>query len=306
MGRLRIATRESKLARAQTRTVVDMLSSRTSGLEIEVVPIKTLGDRLPAEKRNAVDRKTAFTGDIESLLLSGGADAAVHSMKDLPVALRDGLKIAATPPRGDPRDASNLSPWGRLLDLPPGAAVGTSSLRRKAQLLHLRRDLSAIDLHGNIESRIEKMSGRRLDAIVLASAGLERVSEAHRIAQLFSIEEMVPAAGQGTLAVEIRRGDRETEKVVGKIDDERTRMESECERAFARRIGGDCYVPVGACARLNGSSLTVIGMVASPDGGEVLKRTLTSPSRDAESLGTKLGEEMMQLGGERILRNLAT
>ena len=104
--------------------------------------------------------------------------------------------------------------------------------------------------------------------------------------------------------MEIRRGDRETEKVVGKIDDERTRMESECERAFARRIGGDCYVPVGACARLNGSSLTVIGMVASPDGGEVLKRTLTSPSRDAESLGTKLGEEMMQSRGERILRNL--
>ena len=176
MGRLRIATRESKLARAQTRTVVDMLSSRTSGLEIEVVPIKTLGDRLPAEKRNAVDRKTAFTGDIESLLLSGGADAAVHSMKDLPVALRDGLKIAATPPRGDPRDALISLHGGGLLDLPPGAAVGTSSLRRKAQLLHLRRDLSAIDLHGNIESRIEKMSGRRLDAIVLASAGLERVS----------------------------------------------------------------------------------------------------------------------------------
>ncbi len=306
MGRLRIATRESKLARAQTRTVVDMLSSRTPGLEIEVVPIKTLGDRLPPERRNAVDSKTAFTGDIESLLLSGGADAAVHSMKDLPVELRGGLKIAATPPRGDPRDALISLHGEGLLDLPPRAAVGTSSLRRKAQLLHLRRDLSAIDLHGNIESRIEKMNGRRLDAIVLASAGLERVSEAHRISQLFSIEEMVPAAGQGTLAVEIRRGDREIEKVVAKIDDERTRMESECERAFARRIGGDCYVPVGACARLNSSSLTVLGMIASPDGGEVLKRTLTSPSRDAESLGTKLGEEMMQLGGERILRSFAT
>jgi hydroxymethylbilane synthase len=283
-----------------------MLSGRTSGLEIEVVPIKTLGDRLPPEKRDAVDRKTTFTGDIESLLLSGEVDAAVHSMKDLPVELKGGLKIAATPPRGDPRDALISLHGEGLRDLPPGAAVGTSSVRRKAQLLHLRRDLSAIDLHGNIQSRIEKMKRLRLDAIVLAAAGLERVSEAQRIAQLFSIEEMVPAAGQGTLAVEIRRGDRETEKVVAKIDDERARLESECERAFARRIGGDCYVPVGACARLNGPSLTVIGMIGSPDGGEVLKRTLTSPSRDAESLGTKLGKEMLQLGGEKILRNFAT
>jgi hydroxymethylbilane synthase len=305
LGRLSIATRESRLSRAQTRIVVDMLSSRNSGLEIEVIPIKTLGDRLPPEKRDAVDRKTAFTGDIESLLLSGVVDAAVHSMKDLPVKLKDGLKIAATPPRGDPRDALISLHGEGLRDLPPRAAVGTSSLRRKAQLLNLRRDLSAIDLHGNIQSRIGKMERLRLDAIVLAAAGLERVSEAQRIAQLFSIEEMVPAAVQGTLAVEIRRGDIETEKVVAKIDDERTRLESECERAFARRIGGDCYVPVGACARLNGPSLTVIGMIGSPDGGEVLKRTLTSPAKEAEPLGRKLGEEMLHLGGEKILRSLA-
>lgn len=305
MGRLRIATRESKLARAQTRTVVDMLSSGTSGLEIEVIPIKTLGDRLPPEKRNEVDRKTAFTGDIESLLLSGEVDVAVHSMKDLPVELKAGLTIAATPPRGDPRDALISLHGEGLRDLPPRAAVGTSSLRRKAQLLHLRRDMSAIDLHGNIESRIEKMNRLRLDAIVLAAAGLERVSEAHRVAQLFSIDEMVPAAGQGTLAVEVREGDRDVEKAVAKIDDERTRLESECERAFARRIGGDCYVPVGACARLNGSSLTVTGMIASADGVEMLKKTLTSPSSECESLGKNLGEEMLKLGGERILRSFA-
>lgn len=306
MGKLKIATRGSKLSRAQTQIVVGMLSRRISGLEIEVIPIRTLGDRLPPEKRNAVDGKTAFTGDIETLLLSGEVDAAVHSMKDLPVELRDGLKIAATPPRGDPRDALVSLHGEELRNLPPRAAVGTSSLRRKAQLLNLRQDLSVIDLHGNVESRIEKMNRLRLDAIVLAAAALERISEVQRITQFFSIEEMVPAAGQATLAVEVRKGDGETEKIVAKIDDERTSLESECERAFARKIGGDCYVPVGAYARLNGASLTIAGMIASPDGSEVLKRTLTSPSGEAESLGRKLGEEMLQLGGEEILRSFAS
>jgi hydroxymethylbilane synthase len=304
--RLKIATRGSKLSRAQAQIVVEMLSRRIFGLEVEVIPIKTLGDRLPPEKRNAVDGKTAFTGDIESLLLNGEVDAAVHSMKDLPIALKDGLKIAATPPRGDPRDALISLHGEELRNLPPRAAVGTSSLRRKAQLLNLRRDLSVIDLHGNVESRLEKMDRLQLDAIVLAAAGLERISEAQRIAELFSIEEIVPAAGQATLAVEVRKGDVEIEKFIAKVDDKRTRLESECERAFARRIGGDCYVPVGACARMNGASLTIVGMISSPDGSELLKRTLTSPSRDAESLGRKLGEEMLHLGGEKILRGFAS
>ncbi len=305
MTRLKIGTRGSKLSRAQTQTVVEMLSGRIPGLEIEVIPIKTLGDRLPPEKRSTVDSKTAFTGDIESLLLSGGVDAAVHSMKDLPVELRDGLKIAATPPRGDPRDALISLHGEELRNLPPRATVGTSSLRRKAQLLNLRRDLSVIDLRGNVESRIQEMIRLSLDAIVLAAAGLERISEAQRIAQIFSTEEMVPAAGQATLAVEVRKGDDEIEKIIAKIDDEKTRLESECERAFVLRIGGDCYVPAGACARVNGGSVKIVGMIASPDGSKVLKRTLVSPSRDAESLGRELAEEVLQLGGEKILRSLA-
>jgi hydroxymethylbilane synthase len=282
-----------------------MVSRRYSGLDIEVVRVKTLGDRLPPEKRNTVDGKTAFTGDIDSLLQNGEVDAAVHSLKDLPGELKEGLKIAATPPRGDPRDALISLNGEELRKLPPRATIGTSSLRRKAQLLNLRRDLSVVDFHGNVESRIRKMDLLQLDAIVLAAAGLERISEAQKIAQLFSIDEMVPAPGQATLGVEIRKDDAKTESIIAGIDDKRTRLESECERAFARRIGADCNVPIGACARVTGGSITITGMIASPDGKEILKRALTSTAKDAESVGRKLGQEMLQLGGERILRNSA-
>jgi len=301
---LKIGARGSRLSRAQTQTVVEMLSRREPGLEIVVVPIKTAGDRMPPQKRTAIDGKTAFTGDIESLLLSGEIDAAVHSMKDVSVKLKDGLKIAATPPRGDPRDALISLHGEGLPDLHPGAVVGTSSLRRRAQLLNLRRDLSVVDLHGNVESRIERMDTLRLDAIVLAAAGVERISESRRVSQFFSTEEMVPAAGQATLAVEVREGDKETEKIVAGIDDRKTRLESDCERAFARRVGGDCFVPVGACARMSGESLTVSGMIASTDGRQMIRRTRTSSSTNAESLGAELGDEMLKHGGEEILRSL--
>ncbi len=248
MGRLRIGARGSKLSRAQTQMVVEMLRGRVPGLEVEVVPITTAGDRLPPERRKAVDGKTAFTGDIQSLLLSGKVDAAVHSMKDVSVEPKDGLRIAATPPRGDPRDVL-VSLNGMVLgDLREGATVGTSSLRRKAQLLNLRRDLRVVDLHGNVESRMERMERLHLDAVVLAAAGVDRISESHKISQFFSTEEMVPAVGQATLAVEVREDDVATGRIIAEIDDGKTRAESDCERAFARRVGGDCFVPVGAHA----------------------------------------------------------
>lgn len=304
MGRLRIGARGSKLSRAQTQMVVEMLLERVPGLEIEVVPITTAGDRLPPERRRAVDGKTAFTGDIQSLLLSGEVDAAVHSMKDVSVEPKNGLKIAATPPRGDPRDVLVSVHGVKLGDLRAGAAVGTSSLRRRAQLLNLRRDLTIVDLHGNVESRIERMDRLHLDAVVLAAAGVERISESRRVSQFFSTEEMVPAVGQATLAVEVREGDADTGKIIATIDDRKTGVESRCERAFARRVGGDCFVPVGAYAQLDGGLLTVSGMIASPDGKELLRRTMSSTSNDAEALGRKLGEEMLQQGGEKILRGL--
>ncbi len=259
-----------------------------------------MGDRLPAGKRGETDGKGAFTGDIEALLTKGELDLAVHSLKDLSVELADGLKIGATPLRGDPRDAL-VSPNGeRLSDLPIGASVGTSSIRRKAQLLSLRRDLRILDLHGNVETRVRKMDELHLGGIVLAAAGLDRLSMGERITQRFPVDEIVPSAGQGTIAVEVREGDREIERMVSQINDERTMQSSECERAFARAIGGDCYVPAGAHATLNGRSLTLVGMIASPDGRIVLKRSATS--MDPVELGEALGEELLQLGGAEIIK----
>ena len=303
MAKLRVGARGSRLSRAQTQIVADLLSSRVPGLEIEIVPIKTRGDGVPPEKRD-VDGKTAFTGEIEDLLLSGYVDAAVHSMKDLPVEEREGLIIAATPPRGDPRDALISTGGQDFRGLRKGATLGTSSLRRRAQLLALRSDLTVIDLHGNVETRIRKMVELRLDAVVLAAAGLDRISESARVSHLFSLQEVIPAAGQATLAVQVRRGDSETEKAVASIDDASARREAVCERAFTKRVGGDCFVPVGACARGDGTTLTVSGVIASPDGRELIRRTLTSTSGGPEALGSKLGEEMLSLGGERILRGL--
>jgi hydroxymethylbilane synthase len=304
LRRLRVGTRGSRLALAQTQIVLDLLSREVPGLVAQVQVIKTLGDRLPPEKRGETDGKGAFTEEIESLLLSGNVDLAVHSMKDLSVEVSAGVRIGATPTRGDPRDALVTRGKDVLDDLPKGATLGTSSMRRKAQLLKLRRDLRIVDLHGNVETRISKMGQLGLDGAVLAAVGLDRLSLGRVIAQRFPTDELVPAAGQGTLAVEIRDGDAELEKIVSRINDDGTERATTCERAFARATGGDCYVPVGAYAANNGRSLTLTGMLATPDGSRMLKRTMSAT--DAEGLGETLAREMMQDGGSAILRSAAT
>lgn len=291
------------LALAQTRAVIDLLSQKLPKIETEVVKLRTAGDMLPPEKRGETDGKGAFTGDIEDLLARGELDLAVHSLKDLSVVPRRGLKIGATPPRGDPRDALVSLSGEQLSGLSKGASLGTSSIRRKAQLLMLRRDLRIVDVHGNVETRVRKMTELHLDGVVLAAAGLDRLSLGRRIAQRFSIDQLVPAAGQGTIAVQVRSGDREVEELVSAINDEETMRASECERAFARAIGGDCYVPAGAYASVNGRSLTLVGMIASSDGRAVLKKSATST--DPVALGEVLGNEMLRFGGAEIIKGAA-
>jgi hydroxymethylbilane synthase len=277
-----------------------MLTKEVPGLEAQVQTVKTLGDRLPPDERGETDGKGAFTDDIESLLLRGEVDVAVHSMKDLSIELGAGAMIGATPPRGDPRDALISAEGGQFADLPKEAMVGTSSIRRKAQLLNLRKDIRVVGLSGNVETRIGKMGGMGLHGVVLAAAGLDRLSRSEIITQRFSTDEVVPAAGQGTLAVEIRVGDTELDRLVSRINDDDAMRASRCERAFARAIGGDCYVPAGAYAAPKGRSLMLTGMIASPDGRQLLKRTMTAT--DAEGLGKALAQEMLQLGGAAILR----
>lgn len=304
MRKLRIGTRGSKLALAQTQIVLDLLSREVPGLEAQVQVIKTLGDLLPPEKRGETDGKGAFTDEIDSLLVRGDIDLAVHSMKDLSVEVGAGVRLGATPARGDPRDALVTLVRKEFVDLPKGATLGTSSMRRKAQLLNLRKDLRIVDLHGNVETRISKMSQMGLDGIVLAAAGLDRISRSEIITRRFSTDEVVPAAGQGTLAIEIREDDEDLEKIVSRINDEETMRASECERAFARATGGDCYVPVGAFAANNGRSLTLTGMIASPDGEHLLKRTMSGT--DADGLGKALARDMLQAGGAAILGGAST
>lgn len=297
---VRIGARSSRLSKAQTSLVSELISSSFGdSLTLEFVPVKTLGDRLPPAAKRKLGKageKGAFTGDLEALLLDGKIDVAIHSMKDLPSEPTEGLEIGATPRRSDPRDALVSGRGGTMKTLSKSARVGTSSLRRKAQLMKMRPDLRVVELHGNVDTRLRKVAEGtgELDAIVLAVAGLERLGEKAKISQTFSVDEMVPALGQGTIAVQMRRGDRDVARVLAGIDDEATGLESACERAFALRLGADCNVPVGGCARVSGSEITMIGMVAKEDGTDYRRRSTSGPSSKAAPLGTRLAEALME------------
>jgi hydroxymethylbilane synthase len=271
-------------------------------VDFQVVTVKTLGDTLPPESRGETDGKGAFTEDIESRLLRGDVDIAVHSLKDMSAVIPRGLRLGATPPRADPRDALVSAEGLRLQDVRKGGRIGTSSSRRRVQLLRLRPDLEVVEIHGNVETRIGKVGASGLDGIVLASAGLDRLSLGERTSQRFTTEEIVPAAGQGTIAVEVREGDSWTERLVTAINDGETMRASECERAFIRAVGGDCSFPVGAYASASGiRAVTITGMIASPEGDGYLKREMTS--EDPLSLGRYLAEEMLRMGGTEMLRS---
>ncbi len=301
--RIRIGARTSRLSLAQTEIVSNLLREKSGpGLSLEFVPVKTRGDRSPSTKSGAgqAGAKGAFTEDIETLLLKGEIDVAIHSMKDLTSELTEGLTIGATPRRADPRDALVTNGAATIETLSKGARVGTSSLRRKAQLFRMRNDLDVVELHGNIDTRLRRIApadahdAHHLDAIVLAVAGLHRIGEAARISQAFSIDDMVPAVGQGIIAVQMRRDDRDVAKVLSRIDDEAAGLESECERAFAQRMGADCSVPVGGCARIQGTTIRIVGMIAKEDCNELRQKSLDGPASEAAALGRRLAEELLR------------
>lgn len=293
------------MALAQTEIVVLMLKRARPEVKVQVVPIETLGDILPPDRRKEVDGKSAFTSEIEKQLVAGGVDAAVHSMKDLPNEIGEGLAIGATPVRGDARDALVTHSRMGFHDLPKGARLGTSSVRRRAQLLHLRDDIRVTELHGNVETRLKKIEELGLDGIILAVAGLVRLGLGNRASYTFGTEEMIPAVSQGVLAVETRADDASTLDVVASIDDRNTRHASECERAFSNRLGGDCYVPIGAYAEVDGQRLKVSGMVASLDGRRMAKASLTGNASAARNAGEKLATTLIESGGKRILEEIA-
>jgi hydroxymethylbilane synthase len=304
MGQLRLGTRGSKLALWQAQHVAELLRQKAPGLEVHIEVIKTAGDKILDVSLASIGDKGLFTKEIESALLDKKVDLAVHSMKDLPSVLEPGLCLGAVLNRENPQDVL-LSPQGLgLHDLPRRARVGTSSLRRIAQLKANRPDLEIVDLRGNVDTRIRKMYEQGLDAIVLAYAGVKRLGYDHLITEVISCQELLPAVGQGALGVEIRSGDQDTAQITGLINHEPTRLAIMAERSFLRVLEGGCQVPVGALSEVAGGRLQLSGLVASLDGTKMYRETLEGSVEQGEELGQSLAGLLLQRGADKILAEI--
>jgi hydroxymethylbilane synthase len=299
---VRIATRRSALAKWQANHVRDLLRAREPELPVELLELMTRGDRILDVPLAEVGGKGLFVKEIEDALLRREAQIAVHSMKDLPAVLADGLIIAAVPPREDPRDAL-ISKGKRLQDLPKGARVGTASLRRAAQLKAVRPDLQVETIRGNVQTRLRKVE-EGFDAVVLAYAGLRRLGLDGAVVQVFSPEEMLPAVAQGALAIEARADDAETLRRLAPLDDAATRHQVEAERGFMRRLQGGCQVPLAGFARVEGDTVRIRGLVASLDGTRVIRGERAGKVSDADRVGDALADDLLAQGADEILATI--
>jgi hydroxymethylbilane synthase len=300
---IRIATRRSALAKWQANHVADLLRAREPGLEVRLHELVTKGDKILDVALARVGGKGLFVKEIEDALLTRDAEIAVHSMKDLPAVVADGLAIGAVPEREDPRDALCAKSVRRWQDLPKGARVGTSSLRRAAQLKALRPDLQVETVRGNVETRLRKVN-EGLDAVVLAYAGLRRLGLAEHATYVFDPSEMLPAVAQGALALEARADDPATMARLAPLDHAPTRARVEAERGLLRRLEGGCQVPIAAHATVEGDQLHIRALVASLDGARVIRGERRGPAAQARALGDALGEELLSRGAAEILREL--
>ena len=304
MARLRIGSRGSQLALWQANHISAQLRARGHDVEIEV--IHTTGDKITDVPLAQVGTKGGFgkgifTKEIEEALAAGRVDLAVHSLKDLPTEHSPGFEIAAITARQDPRDAFCSRLYSKIEDLPQNARVGTSSLRRQAQLKAIRPDLDIHPLRGNVDTRLRKLDQGEYDAIILASAGLKRLGKTESIKQIFSAEIMCPAAGQGALGIEIREGDSATLQYLGFLNDDAARTATTCERALLNRLGGGCQVPIGALAELRNGNLHLDAVVADPNGSNLLRESRDGSLSDPERLGNDVGEALLRRGGDEIL-----
>ncbi len=300
----RIGTRGSKLALHQAAWVGESLRGAFPGLGITLVTIKTRGDKILDSPLSMVGGKGLFVKEIEEALLAGQVDIAVHSVKDVPAEMSPGLAISAIPQREDPRDVLISRRERALAELPLGAKVGTSSLRRRAQLLFLRKDLTIVPVRGNVDTRMRKLDQGELDAIVLAAAAVHRLGLQARVTEFFSEEDMVPAVGQGALAVQTRTGDGVVAEMVQALDNPDSRLCVEAERAFLRRLGGGCQVPVGAYVVKDGVELELRGMVAAPDGDLIFRERMRGPLSHGVELGQALAERIIERGAGQLLASL--
>ncbi|MBW1952713.1 MAG: hydroxymethylbilane synthase [Deltaproteobacteria bacterium] len=301
---LLIGTRGSPLALAQARWVQARLEAHHPHLQVTLTIIKTTGDKILDVPLAQVGGKGLFTKEIEQALLAREVDLGVHSMKDVPAELPAGLTISTITTREDWRDALISHRYPRLEDIPAGGRIGTSSLRRRAQLLHQRPDLNIVPLRGNVDTRLRKLAEENLDAIILAVAGLKRLGLEHLITSYLPAPQMLPAIGQGALGLELRRQDTCSQELVACLDDPASRVAVRAERAFLARLQGGCQVPVAALGLLTEGRLTLEGLISDPEGRLLLREKVEGIPKDAETLGTSLAESLLDQGGREILSQI--
>jgi len=297
---LRIGTRGSALALWQARSISESLRIIT-GIESELVIVKTSGDKFQQTKFSDMGTKGVFIKELEDALLERRIDLAVHSMKDVPTEIPDGLAIAAICKRHDVRDALLSSSGASLQSLPAGSRVGTSSLRRKSQLLYVRNDLQILDLRGNVDTRIEKLKRGDYDAIVLAKAGLDRLGLSANITEVLPTEVCLPAAGQGAIGIETRADDADTLRILAALNDADTRSGVDAERALLAGLEGGCQVSIGAWGRVESNKLVLEVVVLSPDGSQRLKDKSWGTPHEAALLGEKVAAKMLEQGAAALL-----
>lgn len=300
-----IGSRGSKLALWQAEQAKSRLFELHPEIEIRIEIIKTTGD-VKTDPLSVIGGKGVFTKELEDALLDGRIDLAVHSLKDLPTTLPDGLAISAICRRDDPRDALVVrdeltSRAGSILNLPEQAVVGTSSQRRVAQLKSLRSDVVVKDVRGNVDTRIRKLDEGQYDVLILAAAGLRRLELESRINAAISTEEMLPAVGQGAIAIETRAGDQFVIETTAELDHRETRLACLAERSFLRSLGGGCEFPIAAHATLDGEQLILDGLVAAPDGARILRDRLSGPHNNSEEIGSLLAAQLIERGANSLL-----
>ncbi len=302
---LRIGTRGSKLALWQANWVAARLGERWPDIRFEIHVIKTAGDQIQDRPLDQIPVLGVFTKELDNALLAHEIDLAVHSMKDRPTDTPEGIAIAAIPERADPRDAFIGKQAAHLCDLPLNAVVGTGSLRRQAQALAIRPDLTTTALRGNIDTRLRKLAeSDSLGGIILALAGVHRLSLEKHVTEILDLPQWLPAPAQGALAITARTGDVEVAEVVSAIEDADTRAAATSERALLARLGGGCHVPVGAYAQVHAQRISLSGLIADPDGSHVLRDTVEGPIEQAEALGAQLGKILLERGGADIMSAL--
>jgi len=301
---IKIGSRGSALALTQSKWVVERIKEQHPGAPVEIVVIKTTGDRLPAAPLSEIGGKGVFVKEIEEALLRKEVDLAVHSLKDMPAEIPEGLHIPVVPLREDPRDVLVSRRGNRLNELPKGARIGTGSLRRGCQLKNRYPHFEIVPIRGNLDTRIRKLETENLDAVVVALAGMNRMGMSEKITQIIPDDIIVPAIGQGALGLELRRDDADTVRLISFLDDPESRIAVRAERAFLKCFGGGCQLPIAARAVVNEDAVSLVAVVASLDGKTLIKDHAAAGVRNAEALGKRTAQRILAKGGKEILASV--